>query len=433
MLITPTDTPRLTLRRFRPADAADPYEYLADPETYRFEPGEPLDRVQAAQRTAEMAASPDFWAVALRATGKVIGQLYLKQIEPPEHLTCELGYILSPAYQRQGYGAEAAAALVRQALTAGGMHRIVAHCNPENSASWRLLERIGFRREALHRQDIFFRRDAAGAPLWTDTYVYALLAAEAIGPFTEQAGPTMPDHARSSPLSARYAHTNLTAADIIRADFDRLARYDTDDWSHNGHYHGFLLRQLPVSCEAVLEIGCGTGGLARQLAARAGQVLALDLSPAMIRIAQARSAGCANIDYRVADVLAWDWPAERFDGIISVATLHHLPLAEILPRLRDALKPGGVLVVLDLFKSAGPRDRLLDALALPVSAVLSLLKNGRLRESPEVRAAWDAHGQHDAYLTLAEIRQACADILPGARVRRHLLRRYSLVWRKPAS
>ncbi len=177
-MITRLNTPRLTLRRFRPSDAADLYEYLSDSEVYRSEPGDPLDHEQAGKRAAEMAESPHFWAVALRSTGKVIGQVYLEQIEPLEHLTCELGYILSPAYQHQGYGAEAAAALVRQALTGGAMHRIVAHCNPENIASWKLLEKIGFRREGLHQQDVFFRRDAAGAPLWTDTYVYALLSAE---------------------------------------------------------------------------------------------------------------------------------------------------------------------------------------------------------------------------------------------------------------
>ena len=178
MLIAPTNTPRLALRRFRPGDADDLYEYLSDPRVYRFEPGEPLDRGQASQRAAEMAASPHFWAVELRSAGKVIGQIYLKQIEPAEQLTCELGYILGPAYQRQGYGTEAAAALVRQALTVDGMHRVVAHCNPENTASWKLLEKIGFRREGLLRQNSFFRRDAAGAPLWIDTCVYALLAAE---------------------------------------------------------------------------------------------------------------------------------------------------------------------------------------------------------------------------------------------------------------
>ena len=111
--------------------------------------------------------------------GKVIGQLFLRQIEPAELLTCELGYVLNPAYQRQGYGSEAAAVLVRHALTAGGMHRVVAHCNPDNTASWKLLEKIGFRREGLLRQNIFFRRSTAGEPLWTDTYVYARLAAEA--------------------------------------------------------------------------------------------------------------------------------------------------------------------------------------------------------------------------------------------------------------
>ena len=172
------NTSRLTIRRFRPADADDLYEYLSDPQIYRFEPGEPLDRERASRRAADMAASPDFWAVELRSTGKLIGQLYLKQIEPAERLTCELGYILSPAYQRQGYGSEAAAALVRQALTTGGMHRVVAHCNPDNTASWKLLEKIGCRREGLLRQNIFFRRSAAGEPLWTDTYMYALLAAE---------------------------------------------------------------------------------------------------------------------------------------------------------------------------------------------------------------------------------------------------------------
>ncbi len=178
-MIKPESTPRLTIRRFRSDDAADLYEYLSDPQVYRFEPGEPLDRAQANLRAVDMAASPHFWAVELRSAGKVIGQLYLQQIEPLEHLTCELGYILSPAYRHQGYGSEAAAALARAALTAGGMHRVVAHCNPENTASWKLLEKISFRREGLLRQSVFFRRDAAGEPLWTDTCVYALLAAEA--------------------------------------------------------------------------------------------------------------------------------------------------------------------------------------------------------------------------------------------------------------
>ena len=55
------------------------------------------------------------------------------------------------------------------------MHRVVAHCNPQNTASWKLLEKIGLQREGLLRQNVFFRRDVSGEPLWTDTCVYARL------------------------------------------------------------------------------------------------------------------------------------------------------------------------------------------------------------------------------------------------------------------
>lgn len=177
----PLVTERLILRAFRAEDAGDLFDYLSNPQTYRFEPGEPIDRDEAVHPARDMAISPDFWAVELKARGKVIGQIYLKQIEPLEILTCELGYILSPAFQRQGYASEAAGALVSHSLTAGGMHRVVAHCNPDNVASWKLLEKIGFRREGLLHKNIFFRRDSLGQPIWTDTFVYGRLATDVSG------------------------------------------------------------------------------------------------------------------------------------------------------------------------------------------------------------------------------------------------------------
>jgi RimJ/RimL family protein N-acetyltransferase len=73
----PLTTDRLTIRRFRPQDADDLFEYLSDAQVYCFEPGEPIDRIQAGQRAVEMAASADFWAIELQAAHKVIGQLYL--------------------------------------------------------------------------------------------------------------------------------------------------------------------------------------------------------------------------------------------------------------------------------------------------------------------------------------------------------------------
>ena len=73
---------------------------------------------------------------------------------------------------------------------------------------------------------------------------------------------------------------------------------------------------------------------------------------------------------------------------------------------------------------------LASVLALLLDIVLKLVKRGHWREPGQVRAAWDEHGWHDAYLTLSEIRRTCADILPGASVTRHSLWRYSLIWKK---
>lgn len=224
---------------------------------------------------------------------------------------------------------------------------------------------------------------------------------------------------------------------VIRSDFDRLALLDDDGWTHNNHYHNFLLRHVPDKCENALEIGCGTGALARLLAQRVKNVVALDLSTEMIRVARSRSAHFSNVDFQVADAEAWDFPVEKFDCVTSFATLHHLPLRPILMKMKDSLKPGGVLIVLDLFepernlfKLAGWRDASLNLVAMGVSIALRLIHNGRLQPPREVRAAWEEHGTHDSYPTMTEVETLCAELFPGARLKRHLLWRYSIVWKK---
>jgi ubiquinone/menaquinone biosynthesis C-methylase UbiE len=223
----------------------------------------------------------------------------------------------------------------------------------------------------------------------------------------------------------------------IERDFDRLALLDDDGWTHNNHYHSLLLRHVPANCSQVLEIGCGTGAFSRRLAAAAGQVVAIDLSPQMVRVARSRSANLRNIEYHCADVMSCDLRAAQFDCVTTIATLHHLPLRKVLLKLKETLKPGGVLIVLDLFepernllKPAGWRDAALSAFALGISVSLRLLHNGRLNPPREVRAAWEEHGKTDSYPTMPEVRSLCANILPGAKVRQHLLWRYSLIWQK---
>src|ERR1039457_2360828 len=111
------------------------------------------------------------------------------------------------------------------------------------------------------------------------------------------------------------------------------------DWDHNAYYHRLLMRQLPSPCTRVLDVGCGAGAFAAELAERAGHVDALDRSPVMIEAA--RQITPANVTCLLGHVMRDPLPAEPYDAIVSVTALHHLPLDDALRRLSRALRPGG--------------------------------------------------------------------------------------------
>jgi ubiquinone/menaquinone biosynthesis C-methylase UbiE len=218
----------------------------------------------------------------------------------------------------------------------------------------------------------------------------------------------------------------------IEADFDRLALLDDEGWTANNHYHRFLLKCVPQTCENALEIGCGTGAFARHLAKRCKRVIALDLSGEMIRVARSHSRQFDNLEFQLADAMAWDFHESQFDFVCSIATLHHLEQRELLRKMKEALKPRGVLVVLDLVESSTLAERVLDVFALGVSGGLRLIHNGQLKPPREVQKAWEQHGKHDSYSTISQMRSLSNEILPGASLRRHLFWRYSLVYQKPS-
>ena len=235
----------------------------------------------------------------------------------------------------------------------------------------------------------------------------------------------------------RYAAYKVMSASIhqIREEFDRIALLTERHGSGRGGdiYYNYLMRHLPPDPENVLEIGCGTGAFTRLLASRAHRVIALDLSPQMIRLAKSKSANCKNIEYLLGDVMQLSLPAEEYDCIVSIATLHHLPLTQALLKMKDALKPNGVIIIHDLVADAGIVDRSMSAVAYPVSAMRRFWKTGRMRMSREVREAWAEHGKNEVYLTLAEVREMCRKYLPSAQVKRHLSWRYTVVWCKHAA
>lgn len=222
--------------------------------------------------------------------------------------------------------------------------------------------------------------------------------------------------------------TERAPADV-RADFDAIAQLSPASARPDALTRR-LLGHLPARRGDVLEIGCGTGEATRFAAGRASHVLGIDLSPQMVRIARERSAGFGNVEYQVADAVAWEYPEARFDAVISIATLHHLPLVPVLAAIQRTLRPGGVLLILDLLDRSHPRWLPLNALALLPLAWSRLRGVGP--RSAALRRAYRDHGAHDTYLRPEEARTLFARHLPGARVRHHLRWRYSVVWRKPA-
>ncbi len=131
-----------------------------------------------------------------------------------------------------------------------------------------------------------------------------------------------------------------------------------DRWNHNIQYHRLILDAVPQGGR-VLDVGCGEGTLAREMAAQAAQVVGLDRHDASLTLARSIT-DAANVNFLCADLMQHPFKSETFDAVISVATLHHLGTAAGLEVMRDLVRPGGIIAVIGLASSEYPDDLLWD-------------------------------------------------------------------------
>ena len=176
----PKHTERLTIRPVTPDDFKAMWAIRRQ---------EPVGRWMGAESPdfepfCEFIATPDRMGKTLvvELDGQVIGDLMLapedpwSQVEVAEQakgVQAEIGWCLDPAVQGQGLATEAVRELVRVSFEELGFRRLVAHCFAANEPSWRLMERLGMRREAHTRQESLHRSGA-----WMDGLSYGLLADE---------------------------------------------------------------------------------------------------------------------------------------------------------------------------------------------------------------------------------------------------------------
>jgi SAM-dependent methyltransferase len=181
-----------------------------------------------------------------------------------------------------------------------------------------------------------------------------------------------------------------------------------------------LLAALPRGARRALDVGCGEGTLTRELRRRVASVTGVDRDGATIELAIA-AGGPAPIDYICADFMTAALAPASFDFIVCVAALHHMDEEAALRRMASLLTPGGTLALLGI-----PHRR------LPIELPRELAAGAVHRAHAWRRGSWESAAPIVApRLTYPQLRRLFAATLPQARLRRHLLWRYSLVWTRP--
>jgi len=174
--LTPIElfTPRLKLRWMEASDAEAHYAVFSDPDVARYWSSGPwtaLDQAHehiAATQAAYADGSGLRLGIALRETGELIGNASLHRFVDTSR-RCELGYALARAHWGYGYVSEALRALLDFGFTALDLNRVEADIDPRNTASARVLEKLGFRKEGYMPE----RWIVQGEP--ADTVYYGLL------------------------------------------------------------------------------------------------------------------------------------------------------------------------------------------------------------------------------------------------------------------
>ena len=178
-LTFPLETERLLLRLFTSGDfdALSAYQSRSDVTRYLYWGPRTEDEVRDAleMKLASTAIRVEgdvlSLAVILKESGELVGDFILHWTSEA-HQQAEIGYIIHPDHAGHGYATEAGRVLLRIAFQDLGLHRVSGSTDARNSASGRVLEKLGMRQEA-HLLENEFVKDG-----WQSEVIYAILDRE---------------------------------------------------------------------------------------------------------------------------------------------------------------------------------------------------------------------------------------------------------------
>ncbi len=172
------DTPRLYLREQELDDAAAAHDYERRAEVMRYQTGDVRtleeSRAYIARVREDSAREPRHLydlAIVLRDPGRFVGRVGLF-VSDPAAREARCWYVLHPDVWGQGLAVEALRAVLDHGFRALDLHRVVADIDPRNTASVRVVEKLGLRREAHFVENAYLKGE------WCDSLIYAVLDRE---------------------------------------------------------------------------------------------------------------------------------------------------------------------------------------------------------------------------------------------------------------
>jgi len=302
-------TARLIIRPLRLDEAPVVAAYRSDEEVSRYVPWTPPYPIEKAReligKSAERSAglAPGEWsmfAIERASDGVVIGDCVVKQsADDPRQVI--FGYVLAREHHGKGYATEAMEAFVGALFRTCDLHRISAYVFEANRASRRVVEKIGFRREAHHIESLFLK----GA--YQTEFIYAMLR-------------------REWELRSRAA-TNAGVRHVpTQEGYDAWsAIYDSDGNPLISLEERIAHPMLSdVRGVRIADIGCGTGRHALRLAGLGAEVTAVDFSDGMLGVARSKP-GAENVRWVRHDLhTPLPFADGSFDRVVCALVVDHI-------------------------------------------------------------------------------------------------------------
>lgn len=164
------ETERLFLRNYKTTDFEDIIKYFADEEVSKYEDFDPMSEEQVRDIITEWKDMDNRLVVELKARQIVIGSIGYWIDGEGHHC---IDYDFNPEYYGNGYATEAGAAMIRYLFETTDISAVYGDCDVRNTASWKLLERLGFQRiKQLDNQS--YKNDKLGAPILISTFLYEI-------------------------------------------------------------------------------------------------------------------------------------------------------------------------------------------------------------------------------------------------------------------